>query len=71
MAENQSYNDWLKQNFGEIIDALGLDEMQKHFLRSRWLDQMIWTEGKAGSSQHYNRILRLTIIVGGVLVPPW
>ena len=34
----QDYNDFLKQNFSEIIEKLTLNDLQKHFLRSRWLD---------------------------------
>jgi len=41
MAAGNAYGDWLQQEFGGLIDALGLDEMQKRFLRSRWLDQVI------------------------------
>ena len=45
------YADWMRAEFGDLIDALDLDEMQKRFLRSRWLDQVIWLEGKAAQTQ--------------------
>ena len=39
MAET-TYDNWLKQEFGTIIDSLDIDDRQKQFLRSRWLDQV-------------------------------
>ncbi len=69
MAAGNAYGDWLQQEFGGLIDALGLDEMQKRFLRSRWLDQVIWMEGKAAQTQRRYYRLRMTTVVGAVLVP--
>lgn len=69
MAEEQSYQDWLKQEFGELIDSLELAELQKRFLRSRWLDQVIWMEGKSNKARNRYYVLRLTAIIGGVIVP--
>lgn len=69
MPTKNPYCDWLKQDMGSLIDALLLSDLQKHFLRSRWLGQVIWMEGKADNAQKmYNR-LRLTSIVGGVIIP--
>jgi hypothetical protein len=69
MAEQQSYQDWLKQEFGELIDSLALAELQKRFMRSRWLDQVLWMEGKANHARNWYYIFRLTAIIGGVIVP--
>lgn len=69
MAEQQSYQDWLKQEFGELIDSLELNELQKRFMRSRWLDQVLWMEGKANKARDRYYVLRLTAIIGGVIVP--
>ena len=68
MAKN-GYSSWLGEEFGGIIDALALDEMQKRFLRSRWLDQVIWMEGKAAQTQRRYYRLRMTTVVGAVIVP--
>lgn len=69
MSSNDPYREWLKQDIGSLIDALELTELQKHFLHSRWLDQVLWMEGKADLAQKRYYLLRLTAIVGGVTVP--
>jgi Protein of unknown function (DUF4231) len=63
------YSDYLKAEFGRTIDRLTLSELQKDFLRSRWLDQILWMEGRASESRNLYYRLRLTTILGGVLVP--
>jgi len=69
MAEKDSYFGFLKQDLGGLIESLQLSDLQKHLLRSRWLDQVLWMEGKAGSAQKCYYALRLIAIVGGVIVP--
>jgi hypothetical protein len=69
MAAKQSYDDALKQDLGELIAAVDLPELNKHFLRSRWLDQMLWAEARASSARSRYYALRLIAIVGGVIVP--
>lgn len=68
MGKN-SYSDYLKEQFGGLIDQLKLSDLQKQFLKSRWLDQLIWLEGKAGKSQTMHFRLRLVTIIGGVIIP--
>jgi Protein of unknown function (DUF4231) len=58
-----------KEQFEEIIDSLSLGDLQKRFLRDRWLDQLLWFESKAGLNQRRYYLLRLVTIVGGVIVP--
>ena len=69
MSAPAAYGDWLKQELGSLIDALGLPDLQKHFLRSRWLDQVAWMEGKANGARKQYNALRLTTIIGGVVIP--
>jgi hypothetical protein len=69
MMKDTSYNEWLKKDYGELIDALGVSELQKRFMRSRWLDQVMWMESKCKKTQRWYYILRLTAIVGGIIVP--
>jgi hypothetical protein len=69
MARQDSYEQWLKEDLGKLIDTLELTDLQKHCLRSRWLDQILWMEGKANRYRNRYYILRLTTIVGGVIVP--
>lgn len=69
MTEKADYNEWLKQDYGNLIDALEVSEMQRHFMRSRWLDQVLWMESKCKKTQRWYYILRLTAIIGGIVVP--
>ncbi|MEB3337737.1 MAG: DUF4231 domain-containing protein [Leptolyngbyaceae bacterium] len=69
MAKPDPYRDWLKKDFGELFQELHLKEAQKKFLQSRWLDQLMWTEGKASQTRDRYYALRLTAIIGGVIVP--
>lgn len=64
-----SYTDQLKQEFSAMFENLNLTPLQKQFLRSRWLDQILWMEGRAGRTQKFYYRLRLTTIVGGVIIP--
>lgn len=65
----QSYDAALKQDLGELIDAVELPELNKRYLRSRWLDQMLWAEGRANSARDRHFTLRVIAIIGGVIVP--
>lgn len=38
-------------------------------MKSRWLDQVLWLEGRAERTSKWSTRLRLTTIVGGVLIP--
>jgi hypothetical protein len=63
------YSAWLRREFGALVDEFELDEPQKRYLRSRWLDQLVWLEGKAKTTQQRYYVLRLLAIVGGLVVP--
>ncbi len=69
MREPERYQRWLKHDINEVIDGLKLPELQKHALRSRWVDRVVWTERQATRSRRAYYGLRLTAICGGVLVP--
>ncbi|HLO49137.1 MAG TPA: DUF4231 domain-containing protein [Kamptonema sp.] len=64
-----SYSDRFKKDMSDIIDQLDLSEFQKRSMKSRWLDQLSWLSGKAKHSQKWYYRLRLTTIVGGVVIP--
>lgn len=66
MASNQEY---LKKEFTTLIDTLELSDLDKQFMKSRWLDQLLWLEGRAKSTKKWSSRLRLMTIIGGVLVP--
>lgn len=69
IAKDTSYEKWLKDDLDHLISSLELSELNKHSLRSRWLDQVLWMEKKAGHSQRWYYTLRLIAIIGGVIVP--
>lgn len=67
--KNDAYSAWLKTEFGGLIDELDLDERRKRFLRSRWLEQLDWVGSKANKARDRYYRLRLTTVIGAVLVP--
>lgn len=69
MASKNTYREYLKKEFTEIIDELELPDAQKRFMKSRWLDQLLWLEGKADRARKWSTRLRLMTIVGGVMIP--
>ena len=52
-----------------IVAELGLNDLQRAFLRLRCLDQITWLEGRARTSQRRYIRLKMIAIVGGVTVP--
>lgn len=69
MARKQAYKEYMKQEYSEVIDTLNLTDMQRRFIRSRWLDQLLWMDGKAEHTRSRYYFLRLTSIIGGVTIP--
>jgi hypothetical protein len=67
--EKRAYIDTLQQELGELVESLELDPMRKRYLRSRWLDQVAWMEGRAESARRLYYVLRLVTVVGAVVVP--
>jgi hypothetical protein len=54
---------------GNLIDAMELSDIQKHTLRSRWLDQVVYMERRAHENRNAYYIFHLTAILGSLLVP--
>jgi hypothetical protein len=54
---------------GELIDQLDLPKLYKQSMERRWLDQVLWMEKKASHCQRWHNRLRLTAVVGGVILP--
>jgi hypothetical protein len=69
MAKKNSYQDFLKEDFHKLFAGMQLGDGQRHFLRSRWLEQVLWMEGKAIFSRDRYYFWRLTTIIGGVILP--
>jgi hypothetical protein len=56
-------------SFLPVIDSLELTDRQRSLLRDRWLNQVAWMEKTAKRDQRRYYALRLTAILGAVLVP--
>jgi hypothetical protein len=63
------YTQMMKAELIQVIDALGIGDLQKKFLKSRWLDQLLWMEHAAKKNQRSYYALRLACIIGGVIIP--
>lgn len=69
MAKKNDYRQYLKQTFSGLIDRLDLSDLRKDFLKNRWLDQVMWLEGRATKERKRHQSLRLITIIGGVTIP--
>jgi hypothetical protein len=69
MQKKLTDQDRLRAEIDRLVEALELPELNKQFLRARWLEQVFWMEGKARGAVRWYYTLRLTTIVGGVIVP--
>ena len=68
MAKND-YLSFLKDDISALLDGLDIPDLHKHFLRSRWLDQVLYTEHRALQTQRQYYFFRLATIIGGVTIP--
>ena len=57
------------RSLNDLIEAIGLDDVQKAFLRSRWLSDLQWQDRRAKKYQSLHYAFRLVAIVGAVIVP--
>ena len=65
----KSYTEEFKENMESLINNIELSDLQKQFMKSRWLDQLMWLEGRADKNKKQYYRLRLITIIGGVIVP--
>jgi hypothetical protein len=63
------YLDWLKGDLGSIADGLDLQPLRMRYMHSRYVDQVVWMEGKADEARRRYVRLRLITVVGAVIVP--
>lgn len=68
-SADQPYHQRLKAELGQLVDQLELSPLQKRCVRGRWLDTVLWMEGRANATRNRYYLLRLSIIGGGVLIP--
>jgi len=60
---------WLRKDLGELVDSLALSPEQLHFVRSRWVESVLWMEAAAQRTRRRYYALRLVTVVGAVTVP--
>lgn len=60
---------WLRSDLETLVESLRLGPEQEHFLRSRWLENVLWMETAAQRTRTRYYALRLTTVVGAVVVP--
>lgn len=63
------YRDRLKQEMYSLIEQIELSDLQRQFMKSRWLSQMLWLENRAQQNRNQYYLLRLLTIIGGIIVP--
>ena len=59
----------LRATFERLVAHTDLDERQRDFFTSRWLEQVVWMEERAAKFQRLYYRLRLVTVVGAVTVP--
>jgi hypothetical protein len=59
----------LERDLGKLVDAIDLPDYQMLFLRSRWLDQVLWLERAADRARRRYYTLRLITVLGAVVIP--
>lgn len=69
MAGDKSEPSGLEGDLGKLIDTVDVSDTQRQFLRSRWLDQVLFMERAAGRARHRYYVFRLVTVLGAVTVP--
>ncbi len=59
----------MKAELIQVIDELEIAGLQKKFLKTRWLDQLLWMEAASKKNQQFYYLFRLACIIGGVMIP--
>jgi hypothetical protein len=69
IREPERYRRRLKAQLGDLVGTIELPEIEKQALESRFIDRVLWAEKRATDARRAYYGLRLTAILGGVLVP--
>ncbi|MBF2034188.1 MAG: DUF4231 domain-containing protein [Leptolyngbyaceae cyanobacterium T60_A2020_046] len=69
MPKKETYHDMLKGELSALVNELELPELYRQSMKARWLDQTLWTDKKATKCQKRYHFLRLTTVIGGVIIP--
>ncbi|MCP9495240.1 MAG: DUF4231 domain-containing protein [Pyrinomonadaceae bacterium MAG19_C2-C3] len=67
---NGSYRRWLSEDLSTLIESkeLGFSTVNKTYLRSRWLVQILQLEQDATRARKLHQALRLTTVIGSLLL---
>jgi hypothetical protein len=69
MARKISQTGKLERDLGRLIQSIELPDLQEHYLRARWLDQVLWMELAASRARRRYYALRMVTVIGAVAVP--
>ena len=61
--------DWLRSDLEQMVASFTLSDEQRHFVSSRWLENVLWMESAAQRTRTRYYGLRLITIIGAVIVP--
>jgi predicted chitinase len=69
MAKKKTYEQYLREELGSLVEQLKLPDLYKQSLKQRWIDQVVWADKKADQCRRMHYRLRLTTIISGVVLP--
>ena len=69
IKEPKNYSEQFKQEMNSMIEQIELSDLQRQFIKSRWMSQLLWLESRAQQNRNRYYFLRLVTIIGGVIVP--
>jgi hypothetical protein len=61
---------WLRKDLGGLVSSLEVGDEQRHFLSSRWLENVLWMEAAAQRTRTRYYALRLVTVVAEIASPP-
>lgn len=65
----KNHRQQFQQEISTLIEQIELSDLQRQFMKSRWLEQLLWLEGRSQQNRNRYYLLRLITIIGGVIVP--
>src|SRR6266511_3925348 len=69
IREPERYRRRLKAQLNDLVDSIELPDIERRAFESRFIDRVVWAEQRATQARRAYYGLRLTAILGGVLVP--
>ncbi|NCR14124.1 MAG: DUF4231 domain-containing protein [Microcystis aeruginosa LL13-03] len=67
--KSKLYHEQFQKEICALIEQIDLPDLQKQFMKARWLDQLLWLEDRTQTNRNQYYFLRLLTIIGGVIVP--